>query len=85
MSVFTNQSIVRASFNGRNGAGNFTVTGLKVGDRMFWIQETGDTGTWTGNSGAFTATVASDDTLNQGSGTNLTSTSYEALFVRNTN
>jgi hypothetical protein len=61
------------AFTGRNGAGNITVTGLAVGDRLqFVYNETDDADA----TASFTSPVTVTDTLAQSSGIDLSAKKF---------
>lgn len=80
MSVYEGYNIIRATFNGRNGEGAATVTGLKAGDRMIWLTQSGSIQTL---GTIFEHTVSNDNQLAQNSFADYSATSHEALFIRN--
>jgi hypothetical protein len=75
--VFT----VRATFNGRNGAGPISVPGLKVGDLVIWLLDTLDGGLKTGDS-FLESVVSVDDQIQQIATNDFTVLPWDALLMR---
>lgn len=66
------------TFNGRNGAGACTATGVKAGDKILFLVKTDD-GAF--NYGAFNSTVSVDDEIEQVAPSNLLANTYSALIL----
>ena len=78
---FAMATIVKFTWNGNNGVGACSVSGVNEGDRLFWLTDNGD-----GISpfdGAMEHIVSVDDQVQQVTGTDLSTHIFEGLFVRN--
>jgi hypothetical protein len=72
-------SLVRASFNGRNGSGSISLPGLKAGDLVFWMLLNGIAGSFAGD---FEPIISVDDEIQQLQAANFSSQSVDILVLR---
>ena len=68
------------SFNGRNGSGAISVSGLKAGDKI--IRLTQGSTDYTADASMMEWVITVDDQIQQASAGNLTSYAFSAIAVR---
>lgn len=71
---------IQFSFNGRNGAGAVSVSGLKVGDKILRLTQSGTD--YTADPTMMEWVISVDDQIQQISGGNLSTYAFDAVAVR---
>ncbi len=80
--VDTPFSIIRISFNGRNGAGGISIPGLHVGDTVIWMFNSNGGPPPTANGGWTEWVITAADEIQQTWTNDLSSDTFEALLIR---
>lgn len=79
-------TLVKSTFNGHSGSGGgaVSVPGLKVGDRLIWLQSDSYlSGTVQMNSANyFEIIITVDDQIQQVAGSDLSTWTFNAIFIR---